>query len=182
MADDFEFEQSEFYISTQQSYTYVRKIYLKSTSRMFEYSLKAIVAAYHLSDDVYSASSFHDSWPGHAPFRGRLDDYFNLGCGWSAGVGDAWLQISLPTAAAAYNVEGIVIKKRCDITQYATKITIKRSDDGQHWQDVLVNVDLVYEHDTAVVLFTTSFDSLCWRVYVVSFVNHASMKFDVIGG
>ena len=177
IANDFEFSQSGFSISTKQPYTYIKKIYLKSTSGDFEYSVRAIVAAYDLSDDVYSASSVYS--PKHAAHRARIDKYFDYSCSWSSGSGNAWLQISLPTV---YRVEGIVIKKRCDTSQYPTRITIRHSNDGEHWQDVMVSVTPVYSGSTAYMWFTTSFDSRYWRVYVLSFVAHASMQLDVIGG
>ena len=135
IADNFELSQSEFSMSTNQPYTYIKKIYLKLTSGVFEYSVRAIVVAYDLSDDVYSASSVLS--PTHAVHRGRLDKYFNYSCGWASDDGSPWLQVSLPTV---YRVEGIVIKKRCDSNQYPTRIT-KHSDDGEHWQDVMANVN-----------------------------------------
>ena len=122
-------------MSTNQLYTYIKKIYLKSTSGVFEFSVKAIIAANALSDDVYSAFSVLS--PTHAVHRARLAKDFGYSCGWASGDGSPWLQISLPTV---YRVEGIVIKKRCDSNQYPTRIT-KHSDDGEHWQDVMANVN-----------------------------------------
>ena len=150
--------------------------------------LDYIVSNNHLADSVFTASSIR-SYGGvpHAPEKARLDNYFNTPCGWAAGdkITGEWLQIILPET---YEVVGVLIKQRCDNTlQYPKIIDVTTSVDDVSWQDVVIGEDIAtryssYDKQGSVsVWFSRKYTSQYWKIYIVEFERHPSMKCDLIG-
>ena len=143
-----------------------------------------IISSYQLPPAVYSASSaINDKHgAGRAAINFITDD---VACSWAAeDTNSAWLQMTLPTK---YVVMGTLIKQRCDGTyvQYATRVRIATSVEGVTWQTVVESESLSYDSDdgegSATVMFPQSYTNRYWRIYLISYHSHPSMKADLIG-
>ena len=136
-----------------------------------------IISNYQLSpSSVYSASSVYRS--GLDTSKASID---NIGadCSWAAKNNPCWLQMTLPTE---YVVFGAYIKQRCDLLQYPTRVKITRSVDGASWQTVIESEDLSYDSQKSCsVWFPQTYTDRFWRIHVLAFYGHASMRADLIG-
>ena len=143
-----------------------------------------IISHYQLSpSSVYSASSTHSS--GYAPQKASIDSIVSQECSWAAASNPSWLQMTLPTE---YVVVGSIIKQRCDLRdgfQYATRVKITRSVDGVSWLTVIESEDLIYDsydaQGSCSVWFPQAFTDRFWRLHILLYERHPSMKADLIG-
>ena len=131
---------------------------------------------------VYSASSYHND--AFKAYKASIDyiDYSGV-CSWGAeNMHVSWLQMSLP---AEYEVIGAYIKQRCDFPQYVTRVKISRSANGVSWQTVIESEDLTYDsydqQGSCSVLFPQTYTDRFWRIHVLAYERHPSMKADLIG-
>ena len=128
---------------------------------------------------VYSASSVHSDV--YDPYKASIDTTGEH-CSWASKQNPSWLQMTLPTE---YVVFGAYIKQRCDYLQYPTRVKITRSADGASWQTVIESEDLSYDfYDTqgsCSVWFAQTYRDRFWRIHVLAFYHHASMRADLIG-
>ena len=148
--------------------------------------LEYIVSNNTLTDSVFTASSVYSTI--YAPERARLDNYFNIPCCWSSApkAPGEWVKISLPEE---FEVIGVFIKQRCDERkiQYPTVIDVTTSVDDVSWQDVVIGEDIAtryssYDKQGVVsVLFPRSYTTRYWKIEIVEFITHPSMKCDLIG-
>ena len=144
-----------------------------------------IISYYKLATSVYSASA---TWNGGCCAASRASIDFTLdvmACSWVGTDPPHWLQMSLPTE---YVVSGVLIKQRCDScchNQYATTVKITRSADGSSWEIVIDSEDLTYDsydgHGSAIVWFPRAHIAKYWRIQILNYNAHPSMKADLIG-
>ena len=143
-----------------------------------------IVANTSLSPEiVYSASSVHDN--GYPAEKASIK-YVAVYCSWAANVGEPnpWLKISLPSP---FSVSGVYILQRCDHQQYPTVVDVTTSTDDVTWHDVVIAEDIStryssYDNYGSVsIWFPTRFVSKYWKIFIVSYVGHPSMKCDLLG-
>ena len=146
-----------------------------------------IVANNSLPDSVITASSYWHDDIRHSPERARIDNYFNLACAWAADSRfdfAPWIQISLP---GQYEVIGVYIRQRCDYVQYPTVVNVTTSVDDVLWQDVVIEEDIAtrysdYDKEGSIsIWFHRSYTTRYWKIYIVEYVGHPSMKCDLIG-
>ena len=141
------------------TFDYTRKLYNTSSSECLLQGYDTpvnIVSQYQLPDAIFSASSTYVSnFPSlhHAPYRVRIDMYYNIPGAWVAGLesGSEWLQIQLQSS---YLVGGILIIKRLYLTlytQYPNAITVKTAEDDLQWTDVIVNQNVMYADNEATL-------------------------------
>ena len=140
-----------------------------------------------LPDSVFTASSY---WRNnrHTPERARIDNYFTGACAWAARykVFDfgPWLKITLP---GQYEVINVYIRQRCDSVQYPTIVNVTTSVNDVYWQDVVIEEYIAtryssYDKQGSVsVWFPRSYTTRYWKIYIVEYVGHPSMKCDLIG-
>ena len=154
------------------------------SNKVYEKEYKKIVSAYGLPGSVFSASSIYGS--GHEAYRADID-FTGRACSWAANhrLSNHWLQITLPTK---YVIVGVFIKQRCDSPhhhQVPTRIRVARSEDGVVWVDVLENVPCsIYSADgkgSATFWFSREYRDRYWRVYILAYSVHPSMKCDLVG-
>ena len=146
-----------------------------------------IVANNSLPDTVITASSYWHNNIRHTPERARIDNYFTLACAWAADSRfdfAPWLKITLPDQ---YEVIGVYIRQRCDHVQYPTVVNVNTSVDDVWWQDVVINEDIAtrytdyYTQGSVSLWFPRSYTTRYWKIYIVEYVGHPSMKCDLIG-
>ena len=160
---------------------YIAEEYNRDAPNLF------IVSNYSLPDSVFSASSYYGNNDAYKYERARLDDYFDLACGWTANTANPWLKISLPASYEVINVLGIYIKQRCDALQYPTVIDVTTSVDDVLWQDVVKAEDIATRYSSynmqgsVSVWFSRSYKTQYWKIYIVDYIWHPSMKCDLIG-
>ena len=144
-----------------------------------------IISHYHLPSSVYSASTTHSSE--YPPYKASIDYIVSYRCSWAAVYNvPSWLQMILPTE---YVVAGTVIRQRCDTStdglQYASRVKITRSVDGVSWQTVIEREDLIYDsydgQGSCSVWFSQIYLDRFWRIHIINFVGHPSMRADLIG-
>ena len=154
------------------------------SNKVYEKDYKKIVSAYGLTGSVYSASSIYGI--GHEAYRAHID-FTGSVCSWAANqhLSNHWLQITLPIR---FVIVGVFIKQRCDSGnshQVPTRIKVARSDDGVIWMDVLENVPCsIYSADgqgSATFWFNREYTERYWRVYILAYSGHPSMKCDLMG-
>ena len=139
-----------------------------------------IIFLYNLPDSVFSASSWHG---GHDAYKANLN--VDASCSWVGNDQSPWLQMTLPSQ---YVVVGTVIKPRCDRCcrqHYVTRVKISTSVDGVNWETVIESEDVIHDvyngFGKCSVWFPRSYTNRYWRIHVLSFQNHSSMKSDLIG-
>ena len=174
-------------------FKYQRKLMISDEADYMaeEYTMgiQYIVADNSLPDSVFTASSYWHNTDGHSPKRARIDNYFDGGaCAWAVyrEIDTArWLKIALPDQ---YEVIGVYIRQRCDyLLQYPTVIDVTTSVDDVLWQDVVIGEDIAtryssYDKQGSVsVWFAKSYTARYWKIYIVEFLIHPSMKCDLIG-
>ena len=147
-----------------------------------------IVANNSLPDSVFTASSYWANNTAHSPKRARIDNYFTSACAWAAAYKKydfaPWLKITLP---GEFEVIGVYIRQRCDIVQYPTVIDVTTSVDDVLWQDVVIEEDIAtrytdYDTQGSVSLwFPRSYTTRYWKIYIIEYNRHPSMKCDLIG-
>ena len=156
------------------------------SNKVYENEYKYVVSAYNLTGSVYSASSKAGTNDVHAAYRAHID-FIGAACSWAASPGENinWLQITLPTK---YVIAGVYLEQRCDDpSQYPTRIRVVRSEDGHAWVDVVEDAAVpssIYTADGqgfATVWFEQEYRGRYWRIYILQFVVHPSMKSDLIG-
>ena len=144
-----------------------------------------IISHYQLPSSVYSASTTHSSE--YPPYKASIDYIVSYRCSWAAVYQvQSWLQMILPTE---YVVVGTVIRQRCDTSahglQYASRVKITRSADGVSWQTVIESENLIYDsydgQGSCSVWFSQPHTDRFWRIHIINFVGHPSMKADLIG-
>ena len=149
-----------------------------------------VVADNSLSDSVFTASSHYKNKDDTTAKRARIDNYFSRACAWLAqdtSIDSApWLQVTLPVQ---FEVIGVYIKQRCDSKslQYPTVIDVATSVDDKSWQAVVKGENIAtryssYDKQGSVsVWFSRSYTTRYWKINIVEFHNHPSMKCDLIG-
>ena len=154
-----------------------------------EYSkkpLRFIISHYNLDDSVFTASS---NWPTCPPARARIETYNDHPNGWCSSVrsSDEWLQVDL---LGHYVVRGVLIKKRSDYGQYGQYpegISVKSSDDGNDWDPIITDLDIVSVYrpssygDAATVWFPQAATNRHWRIHINAYFIWPSMKCELIG-
>ena len=141
-----------------------------------------IISHYNLPVSVFSASSSldgHESNFAHLNFNGHRP------CAWVGSGSTPWLQMTLPTE---YVVVGALIQQRCDSpyhTQYATRVKVTTSVDGVNWQTIIESEDVVYDVYSGPgkysVWFPRSYINRYWRIHVLNYNIHPSVRADLIG-
>ena len=167
---------------------FTRRLYMDSSSECLveEYDSQFVVniiSEYQLPDSIFSASSTYPSTPSvpHAPYRARIDNYFTSPSSWVSGSTgtSGWLQIQLQQS---YSVGGMLIRKRSDLfVQYPTAVTVKTAKGDLQWQNVILNQNLQYKDDDAILWFPMLYTTPVWRVYINAYHSYPSMKCDLRG-
>ena len=158
-----------------------------------EYSkkpLRFIISPYNLDDSVFTASSQLWNCP---PYKARIDgkytEYdeqyaeFDGWCSISRSITD-WLQMDLQNK---YVVRGALVQKRIIGHQHPTMISVKSSDDGNDWDSIITDLDIVSLYrpssygDVATVWFLQPGNKRYWRIYIKAYYGWSSMKCDMIG-
>ena len=172
----------------KKGFGFTRRLYMDSSSECLveEYDSQIVVniiSEYQLPDSIFSASSTYSSTPSvpHAPYRARIDNYFTRPSSWVSGsTGTSeWLQIQLQQS---YSVGGMLIRKRRDLyVQYPTSVTVKTAKGDLQWQNVILNQNLQYKDDDAILWFPMLYTTPVWRVYINAYHGYPSMKCDLRG-
>ena len=171
-------------------FTYIRQI--SGGHPATEYSkkpLRFIISHYNLDDSVFTASSQIWNCP---PYKARIDgkytEYdeqyaeFDGWCSKSRST-TVWLQMDLHDK---YVVRGALIQKRIIGDQHPTMISVKSSDDGNDWDSIITDLDIVSLYrpssygDAATVWFLPVIKRY-WRIYIKAYYGWPSMKCDMIG-
>ena len=176
-------------------FTFTRKLYIDASAECLiqEYEtdpvlpeIVNIVSAYNLPDSIFTASSFYGYK--HEPKRARIDAYFDGACAWAAkDYTLPWLQLYLPSSHI-FVVTGVLVKQRCDsANQYVTAVSVKTSQQGLQWLDVLGNTYIkslygaLNGQQSVTLWFSRPYTTSIWRIYVNSYSGHPSMKCDLKG-
>ena len=146
------------------------------------------IAKNSLPDSVFTGSSYWGNGNGHSPKPARIDSYFTSACAWAAAYKTfdfaPWLQITLP---GQYEVIGVYIRQKCDMVQYPTVVNVTMSVDDVLWQDVVIGEHIAtrysdyYTQGSVSLWFPRSYATRYWKIYILEYVGHPSMKCDLIG-
>ena len=141
--------------------------------------LENLAVSLDISDSSITASSEWGTY--HEAERVRLNRYFGLACAWAAGGNDRapWVQFDMEQDVTVW---GVVMKPRCDADQRVTFFQVSSSEDGTRWCDVSERITPDYSVDrTSTSWFDEPVTARYWRIKVLAFLNHPSMKADLIG-
>ena len=136
----------------------------------------------NIDDSSITASS---SWGAkHEAYRVRLDRYFDLACAW-CGKNDEprpWVRFDMGQEVTGW---GVVVKPRCDsphTNQQVTSLQVFKSDDDVKWCGVSDVITTDYSIDkTSTSWFDEAATARYWRINVLTWLTHPSMKADLIG-
>ena len=148
--------------------------------------LHYLVAHLDISDDAISASSWYGNTnEEHAAKRVRLGLYTDLACAWAALVDTdptPWLQFDMGVAVTVW---GLVLKARCDPPFQQQKVVscdVTSSHDGDAWMAAAENLVASYPDGiSSVVWLQHPISGRYWRIHPLTWVEHPSMKADLIG-
>ena len=132
-----------------------------------------------ISDASITASSEWGTY--HEAERVRLNRYFGPACAWAAGRFDVtpWVQFDMEQDVTVW---GVVMKPRCDTNQRVTSFQVSSSVRGTRWCDVSGRITPDYSvNETSTSWLDEPVTARYWRIKVLAFLNHPSMKADLIG-
>ena len=147
--------------------------------------LHYLVAHLDISDDAITASSYlkHDDY--YVPKRVRLGRYTSFCCGWVANVAadpTPWVQFDMGVEVTVW---GLVVQKRCDPPWDQQKVLscdVTFSHDGDAWMTAAENLVAPYQDgSTSVAWLQHPVSGHYWRINPLTWVDHPSMKADLIG-
>ena len=136
-----------------------------------------------ISDDAITASSYWENRTDHLPKRVRIGRYTSFPCAWLPwSVNDQWLQFDMGVAVTVY---GLVLKKRCDPPynqQQVLSYNVTFSHDGDAWMTAAETLTAFYPDGiTSVAWLHYPISGRYWRIHPLTWVEHPSMKADLIG-
>ena len=146
--------------------------------------LHYLVAHLDISDDAISASSYFENRDDHGPKRVRLGVYTSYRCGWVPSLSDPtpWVQFDMGVAVTVW---GLLLKKRCDPPSYNDEVLscdVTFSHDGDAWMTAAENLVTSYPDGTiSVAWLHHPISGRYWRIHPLTWVEHPSMKADLIG-
>ena len=144
-----------------------------------------LVEHHDISDNAITASSYLLNNDVYAPKRVRLGSYTSFCCGWAAYVSidpTPWVQFDMGVAVTVW---GLLLKKRCDPPHDQQKVLsydVTFSHDGDAWMTAAENVVAPYpDGSTSVAWLQYPISARYWRIHPVTWLNHPSVKVDLIG-
>ena len=147
--------------------------------------LHYLVAYLDISDNAITASSYLLSNDVYAPKRVRLGRYTSFCCGWAAYVEtdpSPWVQFDMGVAVTVY---GLLLKERCDPPWDQQKVLscdVTFSHNGDAWMTAAENLVASYpDGRTSVLWLQHPISAGYWRIHPLTWVNHPSVKADLIG-
>ena len=134
-----------------------------------------------LDDTLITASSEKDV--NFAAKKVILSNHFDPWCGWRPADDDhlRWVQFDMKQDVTVW---GVVVKAPCNVDFPGEKVTsfeVVMSGDEVKWSDVSGILSPNYEGETAYCWFDGIGTARWWRIYVLGWLNHPTVKADLIG-
>ena len=143
-------------------------------------NVKKLLAYLNIEDDLITSSSVLGV--NHEAHRVILNHYFDRACAWAAGNADPapWVRFDMGQEVTVW---GVVAKPRCDYpSQQVSSLQVFKSDDGVNWCTASGVITTDYSvDDTSTTWFNEAWTARYWRIDPVTWLNHPSMKADLIG-